>query len=828
MDASALVDAEEGEKPKLQAVLLADSFLTTFEPLSLDRPKVLCPLNNVALLDYAMDSLAANGVEEVFVVCTRDELETHLLGSSSSSATNTTAETKQRLWKGKIHMECIKDSSLTNAGDALRELYKRNVIQSDPFILAFGDVITNMDLTQAMVEHRERHAKDSAAIMTVILNPVGGHGTQGQQQMMSSIQSPLDDLVVALEAAPPASDTSSNGSHEQRRVLWYDNQASQSNISLPCSFFAAHSGVEVRTDLLDTGVYICSPDVLGRFEDEFDFLDISNDFIHNCVAEEEEGLQTRIYAHLLSSSKTPEYAARIVDLQTYHAVSQDLLQRWCYPMVPDNNLQRHSPSDQEASSGGASQVFYKSSTRQSMMGSNDKYLYKEVCHPGRVARSAVVQGPGMLGSLTVVDENAKVVSTVVGSRVTIGPKAVVEESHIWDNAVIEEGAKVVQSILSRNCKIGANAVISKGCVIGEGCIIGPDVVLPENTRITLQEEEEDPFADDDDGDWSDDDDQEETNKDEPGLVAESDANIVGKNGAGRVWHPLLEEDDEYDEEDDDDDDNEVGHSVLNLQSIGADLDAHYEQRFKRQAEPEDDGFSEAGVDDESQRMESEAFAAYTEGAFTFEDVPTMAKSSAPMVYGRQKGVDVVKELKEICMEFDDSGRMPMENLAIELNSYKFSQNASYSDCTMAAMLAILDLLQITPDMKDGKLVGGFKQKLEFWGPLLKKMSIGQPEELAIISGIERAATTSDATSSGISEKLSSGMAFRFLLQTLHDEEVLSEETLLAWAEERKSEDEGSPIGKLFNLQSVQDFIEWLEEDSEDEDDEDSDEDSESE
>lgn len=84
--------------------------------------------------------------------------------------------------------------------------------------------------------------------------------------------------------------------------------------------------------MLDTGIYICSPDVLARFSDEFDFLEISK-FISNIVAEEQEGLQNKIFASILKSN---EYAARIHDLRTYHAVSRDLLKRWCYPIVPNN------------------------------------------------------------------------------------------------------------------------------------------------------------------------------------------------------------------------------------------------------------------------------------------------------------------------------------------------------------------------------------------------------------------------------------------------------------------------------------------------------------
>ena len=52
---------------KLQAILLADSFTTTFRPITLECPKVLLPLVNVPMIDYTIEFLAQNGVEEVVI-----------------------------------------------------------------------------------------------------------------------------------------------------------------------------------------------------------------------------------------------------------------------------------------------------------------------------------------------------------------------------------------------------------------------------------------------------------------------------------------------------------------------------------------------------------------------------------------------------------------------------------------------------------------------------------------------------------------------------------------------------------------------------------------
>jgi len=50
---------------KLQAILLADSFSKSFRPITLEGPKVLLPLVNVPMIEYTIEFLAQNGVEEV-------------------------------------------------------------------------------------------------------------------------------------------------------------------------------------------------------------------------------------------------------------------------------------------------------------------------------------------------------------------------------------------------------------------------------------------------------------------------------------------------------------------------------------------------------------------------------------------------------------------------------------------------------------------------------------------------------------------------------------------------------------------------------------------
>ena len=73
-------------KQTLQAVVLADSFANAFKPLTVRGPKVLLPIAHAPALEYVLEWLASQGVEETFVVaCAHaDAIEAYLHASGWS------------------------------------------------------------------------------------------------------------------------------------------------------------------------------------------------------------------------------------------------------------------------------------------------------------------------------------------------------------------------------------------------------------------------------------------------------------------------------------------------------------------------------------------------------------------------------------------------------------------------------------------------------------------------------------------------------------------------------------------------------------------------
>ncbi|KAK8933716.1 hypothetical protein KSP39_PZI016046 [Platanthera zijinensis] len=110
-------DDPEVERIPLQAVLLADSFAQKFRPITLERPKVLLPLVNAPMIDYALAWLESVGVDEVFVFCCAhsQQVKSYLENSQW---------TKQ---PGVFSVATIESHDAISAGDALRVIHEHGV-----------------------------------------------------------------------------------------------------------------------------------------------------------------------------------------------------------------------------------------------------------------------------------------------------------------------------------------------------------------------------------------------------------------------------------------------------------------------------------------------------------------------------------------------------------------------------------------------------------------------------------------------------------------------------------------------------------------------------
>jgi translation initiation factor eIF-2B subunit epsilon len=311
-------------------------------------------------------------------------------------------------------------------------LDREQLLKGD-FILVGSDFVSNADLTSCLSQHKIRRKSDSEFILTKVFKSV---------PFTSRLRTSADQVVVTL--------------HKDEIVQIED--MGDSNKFECASDFSKLSECETRFDLLDANVSICTPELLSRFTDNFDY--------HTLEQVMKELLTNDVYTDKVAAYVLPPhfYLSRAQDPRTYDAITKDVLSRWAYPIVLNNNLLPRSTP-----------------TTYTCQLSN---LYRE--EGVKVSYTASVTPPSAIGTRTVISDKAIVTKSVIGRDCKIGVGAVVEESYIWDSVVIEDGARISHSIICSGCIIGAESNIQQGSILATGTVVSEHTVIGPNTRLSRE------------------------------------------------------------------------------------------------------------------------------------------------------------------------------------------------------------------------------------------------------------------------------------------------------------------------------------------------------
>ncbi|WBW73531.1 translation initiation factor eIF2B epsilon subunit [Schizosaccharomyces osmophilus] len=444
------------EKPKsaLQAIVLSDSYNYRFRPLTLDKPRCLLPLANTPLIEYTFEFLALAGVQEVYVFCCAhaDQIRTYIENS------------KWNLASSPFSVHTIVSRESLSVGDALRELDSKQLITSD-FILVSGDVVSNVPLKEVLEEHRARREVDKNAIMTMVVREASPH-----HRTRASTESSV--FVIDKKTS--------------QCVHYQANERGKHYVSMDPEIFNEHEELEIRNDLIDCQIDICSNDVPALFTENFDYQDIRKDFVYGVLTSDLLGKS--IHCHVAKEN----YAARVRSLQTYDAISKDVISRWVYPFVPDSNLLNQSFTYQR----------YQ--------------IYKE--DDVVLARSCEIKACTLIGAFTKVGDASIVANTVIGRNCIIGNNCNIDGAFLWENVKIGDECKIGKAIIANDAQIGHKCTIEDGAIISSGVIIGDNVNVTENLRLTPHESHS------------------------QGIP--NDPALVGDRGLGQEYHAEAESEDE--------------------------------------------------------------------------------------------------------------------------------------------------------------------------------------------------------------------------------------------------------------------------------------------
>ncbi|KAK4691948.1 translation initiation factor eIF-2B subunit epsilon, partial [Lecanoromycetidae sp. Uapishka_2] len=322
-------------------------------------------------------------------------------------------------------------STGTSVGDIMRDLDRQDLITGD-FLLVSGDVISNMNLELALAQHRARREKSKDAIMTMILREAGiGHRTKSSGSRPVFVLDPAAERCVHYE--------------EMGR-----RRTGSRYLTLDPELLAAHGELEVREDLIDCHVDICTMDVLAQWSDNYDFQSLRNDFLCGVLKDYETYGKT-IHTHVVKD----QYATRIKSLRAYNAVTKDVMGRWVYPLCPDSNL-------------GPDQSY--------TLGRNKTYQEDGVM----LGRTTAVKRC-IIGSESRIGDGSVISASTIGRRCKIGRNVTIDGAYVWDDVTIEDGSIVQQSIIANGTSIG------KSCRIEPGALISFEVQLKDGATVVAGE-----------------------------------------------------------------------------------------------------------------------------------------------------------------------------------------------------------------------------------------------------------------------------------------------------------------------------------------------------
>ncbi|XP_030958087.1 translation initiation factor eIF-2B subunit epsilon [Quercus lobata] len=720
-------DPEELARVPLQAILLADSFTTKFRPITLDRPKVLLPLVNVPMINYTLAWLESAGVEEVIVFC-----------CAHSKQVINYLESSEWFSHPNFSVMTIESHNSISAGDALRLIYERNVIQGD-FVLISGDTVSNMSLTQVLKEHKERKKKDSNAIMTMIIKRSKSSSIIQQSRLGT------DELFMAIDP-------------NTKQLLYYEDKADHSKgaICLDKLLLTDNPSISLHNDKQDCYIDICSPEVLSLFTDNFDYQHLRRHFVKGLLVDDIMGY--KVFTHEIHSN----YAARIDNFRSYGSISKDIIQRWTYPFVPDVKFFGNSAIKLE---------------RQGMYRASDVVQ----------SRSAEVGSFTVIGNGTRIGNNTKISNSVVGEGCTIGSNVSIEGSYIWDNVIIEDGCKLMHSIVCDGVVIKSGAVLDPGVVLSFKVIIGQQFVVPSYSKVSLFQQ---PTKQDSDEEL-------EYADNSSGIVENSSmADTVDKSN-GQLTSELLDE--------------ECGPTYeLGTGGVGyiwSICEGSHEEEWRHSIAPiPADKLAEAmqTTDDDLELLTQDGSVLPPSG-----ELKPDSNYSDDNEDPRDVSIYFEKEVEATFLRAVHEN-IKEDNVILEVNSLRLSYNKLFTDCAGAIFYSLMKLALETPHSSPSELCNSTMDVVTKWKKLLKSYLTDIDEQIEVIQKFEEICLESAKEFSPLFSKI---------LFHLYDKDLIQEDAILKWDDEKKNADEAD---KVFVKQSEK-FIQWLreapEEDDEEEDEE---------
>ena len=124
--------------------------------------------------------------------------------------------------------------------------------------------------------------------------------------------------------------------NDDKRILHHVRPGkNENNFKVPLEVFESDDTIDLKFDLMDPGIAICSQAVPPLFQDHFDVQSL-DDFVKEILQNDLTTNKLHLYEFGDDS-----YASRIINFHTYFAAQLDVLHRWLHPIGKKHALKKY-------------------------------------------------------------------------------------------------------------------------------------------------------------------------------------------------------------------------------------------------------------------------------------------------------------------------------------------------------------------------------------------------------------------------------------------------------------------------------------------------------
>lgn len=496
------------KEPIRQALLVAEDLEEQFAPIaSTPRdPIALLPLGDSTLIDHTLHTLKTGGIQQVLVCCSQlNQVREHLLANNWFRPATGAGDTPF------VHL--FPAEGLCSLGDVMREVFSSSQhLKQNDFVLVNGFVIGQVPLAQLLSEHVRRRAdQDKGCALTLVMRPLDSAHPAHQYESR-----PL--LVInrnggkLLHFEPAVGSTLMRKPKDSLKSL-----KSWDHIRLPLERLRASHSLQIRTDLHETGLAICSPAIPALFVDNFDYS-TRDELMHGLLVHEEL-LGSTLYVQ--TSPSANKLIGRVHNWRSYERLASDLMRGW---------LDLGSILSIGSTSSALDRI--RLTHRVGVWRSANAHVQPNVELSGHV----------MLGSQCDIGDSVRLHNCMLTGPCCVGQRSVLTGTYALNDVSVGSDCRLDRCVLGSGVRILDGCHVPDGCLLGSGVQIGPNVRLPTGTRLVIQSAND--------------------------SAQTIDVSLVGAKGNAILWSDdgdfnslqnLNEDEEDDDLTDDDDDESESGY-----------------------------------------------------------------------------------------------------------------------------------------------------------------------------------------------------------------------------------------------------------------------------